>query len=270
MGKGSHKIGEGRRFEFGRNWKAFLSSLDEDRISQAERSLQEMLGSSSLKGKRFLDIGSGSGLFSLAARNLGATVNSFDYDPLSVACTEELKARFFPGDEDWAIKWGSILDDGYVSSLGKFDIVYSWGVLHHTGKMWKAITNAISLVGQHGILFIAIYNDQGRQSRFWWKVKSLYCSNIAARFLVCSVFIPYFFLRACASCLVRRENTFRGYKKHRGMSLLYDWFDWLGGFPFEVARVEQVFEFVTARGFSLKTIRTTNDLGNNQYVFLKQ
>ncbi len=50
-----------------------------------------------LAGNSFLDVGSGSGLFSLAAMRLGADrVHSFDYDPQSVGCTKELKRRFPP------------------------------------------------------------------------------------------------------------------------------------------------------------------------------
>ncbi|HYY59119.1 MAG TPA: class I SAM-dependent methyltransferase, partial [Pyrinomonadaceae bacterium] len=130
------------RFEFGRNWRRFLSTLDEERILEAERSLRLMLEAETLDGKSFLDIGSGSGLFSLAARRLGARVHSFDYDAESVACAQELKQRFFAGDADWTIERGSVLDSDYVKRLGQFDIVYSWGVLHHTGAMWRALENA--------------------------------------------------------------------------------------------------------------------------------
>ncbi|MBL8850076.1 MAG: 50S ribosomal protein L11 methyltransferase, partial [Planctomycetaceae bacterium] len=78
-------------FAFGRNWRRFLSVVDERRIEAAVESLSLRLGRDSLKGVRFLDAGSGSGLFSLAAQRLGATVVSFDVDPQSVACTTEMK-----------------------------------------------------------------------------------------------------------------------------------------------------------------------------------
>src|SRR5213076_551237 len=130
------------RFAFGRNWARFLRHLNEDRILAAETSLCSMLELKSLEGKAFLDIGSGSGLFSLAARRLGARVHSFDYDSQSVACTSELKRRYFADDADWTIEEGSALDADYLKSLGTFDVVYSWGVLHHTGQMWQALENA--------------------------------------------------------------------------------------------------------------------------------
>src|SRR5688572_10502146 len=129
------EVASGSRFEFGKNWSAFLTLLDDDRIAAAVGSLRAMLEVKDLKGKTFLDIGSGSGLFSLAARRLGAKVHSFDFDSSSFACTCELRTRYFPNDQDWRVEQGSALDAAYVASLGKFDIVYSWGVLHHTGEM---------------------------------------------------------------------------------------------------------------------------------------
>src|SRR5437016_5177358 len=131
MNTATTEIREGQRFEFGKNWSRFLVIFDEQRICEAERSLAKMLGGTNLKGKLFLDIGSGSGLFSLAARRLGAHVHSFDYDTESVACTQYLKQKFFPKDTQWKVEKGSVLDLEYLSKLGQFDIVYSWGVLHH-------------------------------------------------------------------------------------------------------------------------------------------
>jgi 2-polyprenyl-6-hydroxyphenyl methylase/3-demethylubiquinone-9 3-methyltransferase len=169
------EVSAGERFEFGKNWSAFLEVLDDERIAKAVESLREMLEVESLAGKSFLDIGSGSGLFSLAARKLGARVFSFDYDSNSVACTRELKRRFFPDDETWQVEQGSALDEDYVASLRKFDIVYSWGVLHHTGEMWRALENAAVPVRGGGKLFIAIYNDTGSQAARWHWIKKTYC-----------------------------------------------------------------------------------------------
>ena len=138
------EIRSGERFGFGANWTRFLTVLDEARICDAENSLRRMLGVQTLRGRRFLDIGCGSGLFSLAARRLGAQVHSFDFDLQSVACAQELKRRYFPSDEMWQVEQGSILDRQFIDRLGFFDVVYSWGVLHHTGSMWVAIENAIN------------------------------------------------------------------------------------------------------------------------------
>ncbi|HWC76414.1 MAG TPA: class I SAM-dependent methyltransferase, partial [Blastocatellia bacterium] len=151
------ELARGERFAFGQNWARYLEGLDESRIQDAETSLKEMLEVEDLQGKSFLDIGSGSGLFSLAARRLGARVHSLDYDPQSVACTSELRRRYFPGDSSWTVEEGSTLDREYLNSLGSFDVVYSWGVLHHTGRMWEALDNALVPVKPGGRLFVAIY-----------------------------------------------------------------------------------------------------------------
>src|SRR5262244_3453642 len=126
----AEEVARGERFEFGKNWSRFLEGVRDEQIVTAESSLKRMLEIDSLAGLSFLDIGSGSGLSSLAARRLGARVHSFDFDPQSVACTAELRRRYFPDDPDWQVQEGSALDPSFVSALGKFDIVYSWGVLH--------------------------------------------------------------------------------------------------------------------------------------------
>lgn len=267
---------EQHRFEFGSNWQNFLGLLDEERIDEARRSLVEMLGQPDLHGRIFLDIGCGSGLFSLAARRLGAQVFSFDYDPASVACAMELKRRFFPRDEKWQIEQGSVLDQAYLKKYPSADIVYSWGVLHHTGRMWEAMENASKCTAPGGTLFISIYNDQGVTSKRWRAVKRVY--NTLPRWLrlpyVLCVVAP-FELRSFVSNVVRmRPNVYferwRRYKTSRGMSQWYDWVDWIGGYPFEVAKPEDVIHYFQDRGYLLRRLKTVGgSLGCNEYVFRK-
>lgn len=259
------------RFRFGKNWRRFLDVLDPSRVQDAQLSLIEMLSLPDLSGKTFLDIGSGSGLFSLAARRLGARVHSFDFDPDSVACTLELKERFFPSDSRWAVEQGSVLDGDYLRRLGRFDIVYAWGVLHHTGNLWQAIENAAGAVGEGGFLFIALYNDQGARSRVWRAVKRCYVSGLAGRIGTVSVFVPYFVLRGLCTDLLSLQNParrYREYRRSRGMHIWTDWLDWLGGYPFEVASVDDVSGFFRSRQFDLVRLHTCNGgSGNNEFLF---
>jgi 2-polyprenyl-6-hydroxyphenyl methylase/3-demethylubiquinone-9 3-methyltransferase len=51
------------------------------------------------------------------------------------------------------------------------------------------------------------------------------------------------------------------------MSKLYDWIDWIGGYPFEVARVDEIFEFYRRRGLTMTHLTTTAGLGCNDFVF---
>lgn len=258
------------RFEFGQNWRRFLQVLDEDRIVAAERSLCEMLGLATMDGMKFLDIGCGSGLFSLAARRLGATVHSFDYDENSVLCARELKQRYYPDDSTWVVEQGSILDQEYVARLGSFDIVYAWGVLHHTGAMWDAMDAACRLAGDNGLLFIAIYNDQGPASRRWAAVKRTYIRS--PRPIRAGIILgvgAYFGARATLGGLAElRAPLAHLSPSPRGMSRWHDLIDWVGGYPFEVGKPEAVFDFVRRRGFCLERLKTWGGrIGCNEYVF---
>lgn len=261
------EIDSGQRFGFGRNWQNYSKTLTPERIQIAEDSLTDLLQVASLEEKSFLDAGSGSGLFSLAARNLGARVYSFDYDPDSVACTRSTRARRLADDPDWQVEEGSVLDHEFLSTLGQFDVVYSWGVLHHTGDMWTAISNVAQLVRPDGKLSIAIYNDQGQVSRLWKKIKEVYCSGLVGKSLVLAVFLPYFWVRTVLKSVRQRKNAFADYRQRRGMSITHDWYDWLGGLPFEVASVSDITCFMRERGFELVNIRTTEGRGNNQFLF---
>ena len=270
------EVSAGERFAFGKNWASFLAVLDDERIGIAEKSLRDMLEIEDLSGKSFVDIGSGSGLFSLAARRLNASVYSFDYDPDSVACTKELKRRYFLGDAQWRIEQGSALDQSYVRSIGKFDIVYSWGVLHHTGKMWEGLENAALAVADEGLLFVAIYNDTGSQVQRWQWIKQTYCR------------LPQFLRPAFAAVVICPDEAkrllsftvkgkpmeyfrvWREYRNARGMSRWRDIIDWVGGFPYEVASADEIFEFYNAKNFRLKKMKTGGvGLGCNEFVFQK-
>ena len=273
------ELKSGSRFAFGKNWTRFLEVLDDKRIRVAEQSLRDMLEVEDLDGKSFLDIGSGSGLFSLAARRLGAKVHSFDYDPQSVACTAELKRRYFPVDSNWSIEEGSVLDAAYLRSLGEWDIVYSWGVLHQTGAMWQALGNVDPLVARQGKLFIAIYNDQGGWSRRWRLIKHAY--NRLPSFLqpvfAVLVMTPREIKFLALAVLRGKPGIYVGNilkyseKSLRGMSYWHDLIDWVGGYPHEVAKPEEIFKFYRDRGFALRQMKTCGGgLGCNEFVFQSQ
>lgn len=261
------------RFAFGRNWRSFLATLDEHRVGEARRRLCESLGRDDLHGVRALDIGSGSGLSSLVMHQLGADVVAFDYDVDSVACTEELRRRYAPDASNWQIIRGSALDPAFMAKLGKFDLVYSWGVLHHTGAMWPAIELAAARVAQQGTLLLALYNDQGFRSRIWRAIKRLYCSGSTGRWLVGATFYPLFAAYALWQDLQHFHmpgNYARAYKQKRGMSLFHDWRDWLGGYPFEVAKPEVVTRKLAVEGFELQLQTLTRGLGCNEFVFKRK
>jgi len=245
------------RFAFGKNWADFLSLVDEDRIKSSTGALLEKLPDNDLSGLTFLDVGSGSGLSSLAACRLGARVTSFDADDEAVECNMELRRRYALANQ-WRILQGSVLDEQFLGTLGQFDYVYSWGVLHHTGAMWTAIDNVARLVKPGGVLWLAIYNDQGLRSRVWHAIKKTYNrSPDWIRHLLVFLVGLYFRLRSTAAALVtlHGSRTDRGMRS-RGMSRHHDLVDWVGGYPFEVAKPEEVFYFLKARGFRLEELKT--------------
>jgi len=271
------EVASGKRFEFGKNWSRFLALVDEDRIAKAANSLKNWLEVDDLNGKSFLDIGSGSGLYSLAARRLGARVHSFDYDPHSVACTSELKRRYFAGDLSWIVEEGSALDVDYLKSLGTFDFVYSWGVLHHTGQMWQALDNARLPAADGGKLFIAIYNDTGSQAARWKWIKRTY-NNLPRplRLPFTLVVMAPEETKSALSAIARLKfgEYIRSWiepRPERGMSRWRDIIDWVGGYPYEVARPEEIFDFYRERGFELARMQCGGaGLGCNQFVFVKK
>ena len=269
------EVEQNNRFEFGKNWSKFLDKLDEERIFEAEISLKKMINIKSFKDKSFLDIGSGSGLFSLAARRLGANVHSFDYDPLSVKCTLELKDRYFPNDIKWNIEEASILDNNYIDKLGVYDIVYSWGVLHHTGSMYIAFENSIKCVARGGFLYIAIYNDQKWKSHLWWFIKLVYnklpglLGVIYAYLLTLALDIINIIKHTIKFEPIEAFKPLLNYKKKRGMSRMSDIIDWIGGFPYEFETFNNLKTYYEVRGFELVESKKASSLGCHEMVFRK-
>lgn len=269
---------EEARFAFGKNWQNFLSVVDDERLEQARISMQAMLQEDSLAGQSFLDIGCGSGLFSLVAAELGAEpVHSFDFDFDSVMCGEDLRRRHGLDKAEWTVEQGDVLDRGYVDSLDKADIVYSWGVLHHTGNLFQALENAASLVAPGGRLCVAIYNDQGRSSQRWAQIKRTYNNlppGLQTPFVI-GVMGPLE-ARSALRSLIRLEpgkyvRAWTDYKQSRGMSRWHDLVDWCGGYPFEVSTPDRVLDFLHERGFELIKLQTRlGGWGCNEFVFARK
>lgn len=252
-------------FSFGENWLKYVDDIDAERIDEAKRSLVAAFAGTDLAGQSFLDIGSGSGLFSLAAHRLGATVTSLDVDPNSVACVQELRRREH-SPSTWFIRQASILDAGAVADIEPAMRVYSWGVLHHTGAMWNAIESAMSLVSPGGLLALALYT-RPRHLAVQMTLKRTY-NRIPL--LLRPLMVRAYALAFVAALLVRHRNPVRYVRsysmRNRGMSFLRDVEDWLGGLPFEFTDEQEMRSFASRRGWTIERVFVRSAGGNNEYL----
>jgi 2-polyprenyl-3-methyl-5-hydroxy-6-metoxy-1,4-benzoquinol methylase len=274
--RGENMSESGPRFAFGKNWSEYLEGLNDDQIATAEEDLRLMLGGvSDLSDCSFLDAGCGSGLMSLSASRMGASrVHSFDFDADSVGATRSLNAKFASGTCNWTVEQGSLLDHAYMSSLGEFDVVYCWGVAHHTGQMWAAIENIAQNVAPDGQFVLAIYNDQGVLSDFWRVEKRI--AAVLPRFvqrLIAAAYLFTFSVCAAVVDIARLENPLNRSRlaRTRGMSPWHDAIDWVGGYPFEVASVDEVIGKLDTLGFDLQISRDVGrHAGCNEFLFKKR
>lgn len=252
-------------FDFGSNWKNFSANrLGEDRVRAAETSLLENIGAERLAGRSFLDVGCGSGLFSIAAARVGAQpVCGFDINQTGIETSIQNAGRFLTnGAPPPDFIRGSVLDAQFLSTLGTFDTVYAWGSLHHTGRMWDAIRYTADLVKPGGHFVLAIYNPHW-SSPAWKQIKRLY--NVSPAFAQKSMTALFGVAIYGAVLLTTRRSPFT---KERGMDFWYDVIDWLGGYPYEVASISQLEEFLKPSGFRLlHVVRPRVPTGCNELLF---
>ena len=259
------------RYEFGKNWQSFnKSSFSEERLNIAVESILSFVHLDTLNGKTFLDIGSGSGLQSLAAYKAGAKkIFSFDYDINSVEATRSLW-RLAGEPKNWTICQGSVLDDKFIQSLGEFDIVYSWGVLHHTGKIWDALNNSRIPLKKDGVLYVSLYSKEAYQNpppEYWLKVKQNY--NKAGYYNKKLIEVKYIYNSLMKSKIRNIYQLIKmafQYKINRGMSLWTDVKDWLGGWPMEFTSAQEVL-LKTQGELNLCLINLKMGSGCTEYLF---
>ena len=262
------------RFWFGENWRNYSKKIDETSIQESVLSLKNILNDLDINGLSFLDIGSGSGLSSLAALRMGANIVAFDYDINSSQVTKAVLDQFSLKETSYKIKTGSILDRDFTNSLGTFDVVYSWGVLHHTGAMWLAIENTIALVKEGGHLALALYNDQGVRSHFWWIVKYIN-SRFPKPLVVLNSYLIHFFVQIALvvkySIMFRFKTVFSILfeRPKRGMRRSNDIIDWYAGCPYEFVNFETFVEYMRLRGFNLIRSNKAQSAENHEFLFKK-
>jgi len=258
------------RFLFGENWDKFIRHhFSQERLEISKNRILEFLELDNLRNYNVLDVGSGSGLHSLAMLKAGAnSVTSFDYDEKSVATTSFLAKEH--GNQDWEVKQGSVLDKNFMSTLPSYELVYSWGVLHHTGDVWTALDNVIKKVGRGGLLFIALYSKDAlvEEPEFWLNIKKKYNSgSVITRRCLEFWYVIKFELGYNPLKLLDFLRNCWSYKHQRGMSKLIDIRDWLGGWPMEFVGDMQTVAYLEKRGLELVKIKTGE--ANTEFLFRK-
>ncbi|MHC4500331.1 MAG: class I SAM-dependent methyltransferase [Planctomycetota bacterium] len=146
--------------------------------------------------------------------------------------------------------------------MERYDVVYSWGVLHHTGDRYRSFAAIINLVAEKGTLVIAIYNKHFT-SPVWKGIKYTYVKSpsFVRKMLVWAVLVAKY----VAAFVISRQNPL---KRKRGMHYYTDVVDWVGGYPYEYASVDELVDFFQTHGFVLKKlIRTKGFTGCNEFVF---
>jgi SAM-dependent methyltransferase len=254
-----------QRFEFGKNWTSFSDkALSEERIAQARNFLFRLIPEEQLRAGKFLDVGFGQGLTLCLAKEAGAEVFGIDVDPDNLQALERvsLKLKF---DHTPHVKIRSILDENVVADLsqsGPWDVVHSWGVLHHTGDLWKAAENCTKLVAPNGRIIVAVYRTHWSSS-LWRGIKWSYnqMPSVAQKALVAAMY-PVILI---AKFLTTWENPF---KKERGMEFFHDVVDWVGGYPYEFATADEVRQFFERLGFKEEIFFPAQvPTGCNEFVF---
>jgi 2-polyprenyl-6-hydroxyphenyl methylase/3-demethylubiquinone-9 3-methyltransferase len=239
-------------FEFGKNWASYSALIDAPQIEEAKEGLLKLIPQEEIRGRSFLDIGCGAGLHSLAAALLGVSrVLAIDIDPDSVSTSRDVLSRGNVA-APWRVETLSVFDLD-PARQGTFDIVYSWGVLHHTGNMWEAIGKAASMVASNGLLVLALYRTT-YMDPLWKLEKRLYArSPQIVQSVVRAIYIAAFRLGKIAIGGNFREYI-ANYKSSRGMEFYHDVHDWLGGYPYETALAPEVASRLAGLGFKAQRV----------------
>lgn len=262
-------------FAFGENWAEYAKNIDSTKIEEAEKGLLKLVTKEELAGKTFLDIGCGSGLHALAALRLGAAhVLATDIDSTSVATTKEVLTVHAPQGSNYKVEEVSVFDINKRLNQ-QFDIVYSWGVLHHTGDMYGAITEASKLVKPEGLLVLALYRKT-LSCGVWKHIKRWYTNTTETNQKLAQAFYIWLFKLRHTLAGKNFEAMRENYHSSRGMSFDHDVHDWLGGYPYESISPKEVENFMTKLNYTqIRSITHSSGVGFfgsgcDEFVFKKK
>jgi SAM-dependent methyltransferase len=117
-------------------------------------------------GKRVLDAGSGNGRWTVGLLRLGCDVLAVDASSHALDRVSEAVREHAPGSLDrLETRAVDLLDLPADLAAERFDLVFSFGVLHHTGDTYAALRNVAALVRDGGVLFLYLYGQQSVSGR---------------------------------------------------------------------------------------------------------
>ena len=239
------------RFKFGENWSQFEQHINCKAIENARKGLEKLISPQEIKDKKILDIGSGSGLHSLVALIQGAKeVYAIDIDPISVRTTRKVLSKYYEGN-NWKCEEMSVFDLS-PGIHGNYDIVYAWGVLHHTGDMYRALLKAMAMVAPERLFLVALYRKT-KMCNFWKIEKKFYSkSSSQVQRLIRKIYMALFFLDYRLRTGKKSAEYIRDYSESRGMNYYNDVHDWLGGYPYESVNPNKLKLFMKNNGFDCR------------------
>ena len=265
------------KFKFGENWLKFNKLINYKKILQATKSLKKY--NIKFKKKSFLDVGCGSGLFSLAASTMGCNkIYSIDVDNSSIKSTQIVRNNFKKKSLNWKVEKVSLIGDNFKKKCFNYDIIYCWGVAHHTGNMFKAFKNLSDVAKLNSYLIIAIYNDEGLKSKIWWLIKFIYnfvpqgLKKLYAFFIMSIIRKLYVIIRLLFTLKFNELYSFlkKKTKRTRGMNKEIDIMDWVGGYPYEYIKFNDLKKYFIAKGFKVIKSHQCKGPGNHEIVFKRE
>ena len=153
---------------FGNLWQTRFDNFSLDQKNFLKRLLKKLnFDTFQLKNKKVLDMGCGSGRFSVAFARLGAKkVYGVDLGDQGIRIGNKLSKKF--NLKNLTFKKSSVLSLPFKNNY--FDFVFCKGVLHHTGNLKKALNEFVRVINGNGYGYLYLY---GKGGIFWYSRKKM-------------------------------------------------------------------------------------------------
>ena len=263
-----------KNFSFWKNWQNFLKKINDENIDKAKEIILKFLWDENIiKWNTIIDFWSWSWLMSLAFLELWVKeIISIDIDDYSIECAEYLREKYKYNKKKWKILKGSVLDENFIKSLPKVDMLYSWWVIHHTWDMWKWLDLMLNLIKDNWYFYTAIYNDSNFilewTSKFWLKEKRIYSKYKFLRYIIKPIY-TFYYITWLIIHWINPIKYIKNYSFSRWMSFWNDIEDWLGWYPYEYATFDEIQSFFEKNNYKLLNSKKVRSIWCNEFLFKK-